>query len=140
MSTEENKALVRETFEEMWNKGNLSAIEKVYSHDYVGHDPALPEPIKGIEGAKQYVTMFRSAFPDAHVTFEDQLAEGDRVVTRYTGTGTHKGDLMGIAPTGKHVSVSGVVIDRISGNKIVEEWILDDNLGMLRQLGVVPAP
>lgn len=93
---------------------------------------------KGPEGFKQYMSMFRTAFPDINLTIEDTVAEGDRVVIRLTGRGTHKGNLMGIAPTGKSISVNATVISHHAGGKQVEVWICIDQLGMLQQLGVVP--
>jgi predicted SnoaL-like aldol condensation-catalyzing enzyme len=82
MSTEENKALARRVLEEMFNKGNLDLADEVFAPDYVDHDPAMPEDIRGPEGFKEYVSIFRTAFPDLHLEIEDQVAEGDKVVTR----------------------------------------------------------
>ena len=134
---EENKASVRLAFEEGWNKGNLTTVDEDVATNYVLHDPFSGE-VKGPEGYKQYVKMYRNAFPDLHFTIEDQIAEGDKVVTRWTCTGTHRGELMGIAPTGKLGTVTGIFIDRIAGGKAVETWAAWDALGMLQQLGVVP--
>jgi steroid delta-isomerase-like uncharacterized protein len=140
MSGEEYKALFRESLEEIWNRGNLSAIEKFYTADYVSHDPSSPEPIKGYEGIRQFVTMYRGAFPDLRITIEDQVCEGDKVVTRWTARGTHMGELMGIAPTGKFMTVTGMDIGRIGKGRITEEWSNYDALGMLQQIGAIPAP
>ena len=137
MSTEENKAIDRRFTEEVWNQGNLAVVDELMSADYDGHDPAMPA---GSEGLKQFVLMYRSAFPDVHLTIEDQIAEGDTVVSRWTARGTHKGELMGIPPTGKQVTVTGMNIERIANGKFVEGWSNYDTLGMLQQLGVVPAP
>jgi predicted ester cyclase len=115
VSTQENKALARRVLEEMFNKGNLNLADEVFAPDYVDHDPAMPEDIRGPEGFKEYVSIFRTAFPDIHLEIEDQVAEGDKVVTRWTGTGTHEGDLMGIAPTGNKVTLPGMEIVRFSG-------------------------
>lgn len=82
--------------------------------------------------------MYRSAYPDTHFTVEDQIAEGDKVVTRWTGRGTHQGELMGVAPTGNEVTVRGIEIDRIVGGRIEETWVNYDTSGMMQQLGVVP--
>ncbi len=140
MSAEENKAIARCVFEEAWNQGNLDPVDEIHSTDFVLHDPSMPEDICGPEGFKQFITMYRIAFPDIHFTIEDQIAEGDKVVTRWTGTGTHRGELMGIAPTGvRGQGVMGITIDQIAGGKIVESWNAWDTLGMLQQLGVVPA-
>jgi predicted SnoaL-like aldol condensation-catalyzing enzyme len=98
MSVEENKALARRVLEEMFNKGNLEVADELLAPDYVDHDPAMPEDVRGPEGFKEYVRAYRSAFSDIHIRIEEQIAEGDKVVTRWTGTGTHDGDLAGIAP------------------------------------------
>ncbi|MBA7640612.1 hypothetical protein ES703_48282 [subsurface metagenome] len=137
MSTEENKENARRAFEEVMNKGNLSLADELIATDYVGHAPGMPD-FKGPEGFRQYMTMMRTAFPDIHLTLEDTVAEGDKVVNRYTGRGTHKGELMGIAPTGKQITIAGMVISRYVGGKQVEAWVSSDMLGMLQQMGVVP--
>lgn len=137
--SEENKALVRR-FVEVFNQGNLSAIDEIIAPNYVRYDPASPDGIRGSEGIKQFVTTYRTAIPDIHITTEEQIAEGDKVVTRWTGHGTHKAALMGIPPTGKQATVTGITITHIANGKIVEEWINWDTLGMLQQLGVVPPP
>jgi steroid delta-isomerase-like uncharacterized protein len=137
MSTEENKALARRVLEEMFNKGNLDVADELLASDYVDHDPAMPEDIRGPEGFKQYVGAYRSAFSDLHVEIEDQIAEGDKVVTRWTGNGTHDGELSGIAPTGNRVTMPGMEIVRISGGKLVEGWEGCDSMNLMRQLGVV---
>lgn len=136
MSTEENKAIVRHIFEGL-NKGNLAGVDELVATNYVYHQPS-GEEIKGPEGLKLMVTMYRTAFPDFHFTIDDMIAEGDKVVCRFTGRGTHKGDLMGIAPTGKQVIITGILISRFAGGKEVEAWEIFDMLGMLQQMGVVP--
>jgi steroid delta-isomerase-like uncharacterized protein len=138
--SEENKSLVRRSFEEVFNQGNLDAIEEIFAPDYVLHDPTSPEEIRGTEGMRQYVSMYRTAFPDLQQTIEDQIAEGEKVATRLTGRGTHQGDLMGIPPTGNRVEAPGIVINRISGGKIAESWANYDAMGMMQQLGVIPQP
>ena len=138
MSTEDNKAVARHSFEEVMNHVNLAVIDEVFSPTYVLHAPA--GPVHGLDGFKQFVLMYRSAFPDAHYTIEEMIAEGDKVVTRWSGTGTHLGELMGIPPTGKRVTVTGISIGRYEGGKLVEEWLNFDALGMLQQLSVIPAP
>ena len=137
MSAEQNKALARRVLEEMFNKGNLDVADELLAPDYVDHDPAMPEDIHGPEGFKQYVGAYRSAFSDLHVQIEDQVAEGDKVVTRWTGTGTHDGELAGIAPTGKRLTLPGMEIVRISGGKLVEGWEGYDSMNMMRQLGAI---
>ena len=137
MSTEENKALARRVLEEMFNKGNLDVADDLLAPDYVDHDPAMPEDIHGPEGFKQYVGAYRSAFPDLHLEIEEQIAEGDLVATRWTGTGTDDGELAGIPPTGKRVTLPGMEIVRISGGKLVEGWEGYDSMNLMRQLGVM---
>jgi steroid delta-isomerase-like uncharacterized protein len=139
MSVEENKAIARRTFEEIWNQGNLAAIDELYDANQVSHGLGMDVP-PGAAGLKQFISLYRTAYPDTHFTIEDQIAEGDKVVTRWSATGTHRGDLMGIAPTGKRVTVTGMTINRIAGGKIVETWNNFDALGQLQQLGVVPMP
>ena len=139
MSAEQNKILVRRVYEEIINKGNLNVADEAFSSDYVYRSPGSPE-LRGPEGFKQLIAMYRNAFPDLHLDVDSLIAEGDTVVSRWTGGGTHKGELMGIPPTGKHVKVTGVVISRFAGGKAVEDWELIDTLGMLQQLGAIPAP
>jgi steroid delta-isomerase-like uncharacterized protein len=139
VSAEENKAVSRRVAEEVFNGGNVDLADELYAPDSVLHDPSLPEDLHGPEGIKRYAAMTLGAFPDIRVTVEDQVAEGDKVVSRWTATGTHTGDLMGIPPTGRRVEISGVTINRFSGGKIAEDWYQSDDLGMMRQLGVVPS-
>ena len=136
-SEQNNKAIVRRAFEEPW-KGNLDVVDELVASDYVGHDPAMPEPLHGPEGVKEFISTYREAFPDARIRVEEQLAEGDLVATRWTGRGAHEGELMGIAPTGRSVSVSGLTISRLEGGKIVEEFQNWDTFGMLQQLDAIP--
>ena len=137
MSTETNKALARRWIEEVWNKGELSLIEELIAPSYVLHDPTRPG-LKGREGIRESITGFRAAFPDLHFTLEDQLAEGDQVVIRYTVRGTHRGPVMGIPATGTHGTLTGIDIYRISHGKIEEAWSNWDTLGMLRQMDILP--
>jgi steroid delta-isomerase-like uncharacterized protein len=138
MSSEQNRAIVRRAFEEPW-KGSLAVVDELVASDYIGHDPANPEPLRGPEGVKEFISTYRAAFPDARITVEQQLAEGDLVATRWSGRGTHEGELMGIEPTGKQVTVSGLTISRLEGGKIVEEFLNWDTFGMMQQLDAVPA-
>jgi len=135
--SEENKAIVRRSYEELWSKGNLDVVDELYAADFVLHDPAQPG-IRGPEGYKQIVITNRTAFPDLNVKVEDQLAEGDKVATRWTTTGTHQGEFAGIPATGKRGGVTGTTIARVVGGKIVEERSNWDTLGLLQQLGVIP--
>ncbi len=138
MSTDNNKAHARRVFEEILTQGNLALIDEVYSADYVGHETS--GPVHGQEELKQYFMIYRTAFPDAHYTVEDQIAEGDRVVTRWSVRGTHQGPLLGIPPTGKPGAVTGIGIARFEGGKIAEVWSEFDALGMFQQIGVIPTP
>lgn len=138
MSAHENKALARRAMEEAFGQGNFAVADEVYAKDFVGH--AAPDEIKGLEGIKRFVSIFRSAFPDLQLTVEDQIAKGDKVVSRWTARGTHEGEFRGVAPTGKQVMITGITVQRIAGSRIVEGWTNWDMLGMLVQLGVVPPP
>jgi steroid delta-isomerase-like uncharacterized protein len=138
MSTEENKAVVRRGIEEVWNQKNVAIVDEIAAPDYVSHNPAMTT--HGLEQYKQLVMMYFTAFPDIHLTIEDEIAEGDKVVTRVTARGTHQGSFMGIPPTGKQAVVTGIVIDRFANGKTVEAWNNLDDLGLLQQLGVIPTP
>ncbi len=141
MSAGENKALVRRAFEEGWNTGNLDLFDETTAQEYVLHDPSVSEEeVRGVEGVKRFASMYLRAFPDLRCTIEDQLAEGDKVATRWTSSATHQGELMGIPPTGNQTGVSGITISRVSEGKLVEDWNIWDTLGLMRQLGVVPEP
>ena len=137
MSAEENKRILRRFFTEVFEQGNLAVVDEIFSTDWVNIDPSLP-PLKGRDGARQLVTMFRTAFPDLKGGLEDMVAEGNRVAGRFSFTGTHKGDLMGIKPTGMHVTLAGTGIFQIEDDKILKNQVNFDALGMLQQIGVVP--
>ena len=137
MSTEDNKALTRRGFDAL-NQRNWAAFYELIAPDFVLHDASTT--IQGLEAYQQFLSMYYTAFPDLHFTVEDLIAEGDRVVARYTASGTQQGALMGIPPTGKQSTVTGILINRVVNDKTVEEWLNFDALGMLQQLGVVPAP
>ena len=139
-SAEENKAVVLRQEEEIFTRGNLDAAEEIYAPGYVGHDPSNPEDVRGPEAAKQAAADYRRAFPDLRVTVEDLIAEGDKVVARLRFRGTHLGDLEGIAPTGRRVDCTGIVVSRMEGGKIAEDWANFDDLGLMRQLGAIPPP
>jgi steroid delta-isomerase-like uncharacterized protein len=136
--TDDAKRIPRQMIEEVYNKGRVDVIDELVAPGYVGHDPALPQAIAGPEGEKEIVAGYRAAFPDLVITIDDQVAEGDRVVTRWTARGTHTGDLWGIAGTGKEVTVTGTSIDRIQNDRLVETWSNWDALGLMQQLGVIP--
>jgi steroid delta-isomerase-like uncharacterized protein len=138
--SEENKAVARRAFEDHFNAGNFDLAEEIFAADYVNHDPSLPDFGTGPEAANQVVRLYRNAFPDARITVEDQVAEGDRVVTRWSARGTHQGELLGVAPTGNQVEITGISISRIEDGKIAEDWINYDALGMMQQIGAIPSP
>jgi steroid delta-isomerase-like uncharacterized protein len=134
MSTEENKAIARRWNEELWSKGNLAAVDELFASDFVWHY-APPGVASDREGYQQYYSEDLSAFADMNCTIEVIVAEEDKVAVRWNWRGIHKGDYMGIAPTGKQVTLTGISILRIAGGKIVEEWTESDNLGFMEQLG-----
>lgn len=138
MSTEDNKNLIRRFYEEVFNKKNVAALDAFYAPDHVDHTlpPGMPT---SPEGTKQGIAMIMTALPDLHVTIEDMIAEGNKVVTRFTTHGTQQGAFGSIPPTGKRVAITTIEITRVADGKIVEDWGLDDRLGMLQQLGLVPA-
>ena len=136
MSTEENKAVVRRWFE-AFNPQNPAGVLEDCAPDFVFHGTGV-WPDMDLAGAKQLTTAFWAAFPDMHVVVEDMIAEGDKVVSRYTIRATHQGEFMGIPPTGKQVSWTGIGIDRIKDGKFVESWMNEDNLGLMQQLGAIP--
>jgi steroid delta-isomerase-like uncharacterized protein len=133
-----NKTILRQFFEELFSRGDLSVADEIVALDYVNHNPAPGEP-PGREGLKGFVVYLRAAFPDIHFTIEEQLGEGDKVVTRWTATGTQQGEFVGIPATGKPVNVTAINIHRVSDGQIQEAWLNWDALGMLQQLGAIPA-
>ena len=140
MSAEETKMIYRRYAEEIWNEGKDELIEELVSPDLEIHYTALPEPIRGREGLRQFIAMFKSALPDLRFDLEELVAEGDKVGVTWTGTGTHKGDLMGIPPTGKQLRLQGMSWARVRDGKLEENRIFSDDLGLMQQLGVIPAP
>ena len=140
MSTEENKALIRRWFEQI-DTGEIGVVEQFIAADYVDHNPPpFPNLPPGREGAKEAFRLALIAFSDFHHTIEDMVAEGDKVVSRVSAYGTHSGEFLGIPPTGKQVTMGGITIHRIADGKIVEHWAHIDALGLLQQLGAIPAP
>ncbi len=141
MAEEENKALLRRAVEEVFSaQGNVEVADEISAPDYIGMNPTDPQDVRGPEGAKELANMYRSAFPDVRLIIEEQVAEGDKVVTRWIAYGTHQGEMMGIAPTGNQVRVEGITISHIQEGKIVQEWELFDTLGLMQQLGAAPTP
>lgn len=139
MSTEDNKALARRFFKEFWDQKNLAAADELMAANHVDHTPGSPPLPPGPEGFKQFGSVYFKAFPDLHLTIEDMVAEGDTVTTRWTTHATHTGELMGIPPTGKSITVTGITITRMAGGKAVETWTNFDMLGLLQQIGAIPA-
>ena len=135
--SEQNKQIARRLLDELWNRADFAVVDDLVPDDYNGHESA---EIHGPEGAKAFVAGLRAAFPDLHLTVEDQLAERDKVVTRWTMRGTHKGLFQGIPATGRRMTITGIALFRISNGKIVEGWANEDVLGMLQQLGAIPTP
>ncbi len=141
MLAEENKAVVRREIEELFTQGgNLDAADELYAPDYVGHAPPF-EDVRGIEGAKQFAATYRGAFPDLQTNVEDEIAEGDKIVTRWTARGTHQGETEDLGPaTGNRMEATGISIYKFADGKIVESWDHFDALGMMQQLGLIPEP
>jgi steroid delta-isomerase-like uncharacterized protein len=137
MSTETNKAIVRRYFDQVLNERQPDLAEEFLAENIELHGSGLAP---GLEVVKQWLTMFTAAFPDGHYTVEDVVAEGYRVVARTTFNGTHKAEMQGIPATGKAVTVPSITIFRLDNGKIAEGWLINDNLGMMQQLGVMPTP
>jgi steroid delta-isomerase-like uncharacterized protein len=135
--SEANKAVAKRFFEEVWSQGNVAVIDELVAENAVNHGNP-PEIPNNREGFKMFAGMYLNAFPDMAMTIDDVIAEGEKVVVRWTAVGKHKGELMGIPATDKDVTVTGISIDRFAGGKIVESWGEFDLAGMLMQMGVAP--
>jgi steroid delta-isomerase-like uncharacterized protein len=138
MSAEENKAIVRRWVDAAWNSGDFTGAPDLYPSDYQLHFAGMDT--HGADGLSGFISAYRAAFPDLHMTIEDLLADGDKVVWRITTTGTHRNEFMGIPPSGKQMRVSGIVISRFAGGQWVEDWVNNDDFGLLQQIGAIPAP
>jgi steroid delta-isomerase-like uncharacterized protein len=138
MSTEDNKAVIRRIIDS-FNQKDAAILDEVCTPDFVSHDPANPQ-VRSREDYKQWITGFFTAFPDLHFSLEDILAEGDRVAYRYTLRATHSGSWRSAAPTGKSITVTGISITRLRDGKSAELWSNTDALGLVQQLGLIPAP
>lgn len=136
--SEENKRLSR-AFTEYFSTGDAALADEVLDRAVVFHGPSGVGDLRGLDAVKGMVAGFRAAFPDERSTVVDQVAEGDKVVSRWRGRGTHRGELEGLAPTGREIEIEGITIERIAAGKIVEVWAAWDELGLMRQLGAVPA-
>jgi steroid delta-isomerase-like uncharacterized protein len=138
MSNEQHKAAVQNLVEKGFNKKDMSAFPAYFSPALTDH--ALPPGLPGgLEGRTMFVSAFMAAFPDIHIHVDDTVAEGDRLVTRWSAHGTHKGELLGIPATGREVSITGIAIDRFENGQSVEHWEIIDQLSLMQQLGVIPA-
>jgi steroid delta-isomerase-like uncharacterized protein len=133
-----NKTLVRRLFDEVWNKGHQQVADELFAQNYNHHDSSTPDLGRGPDSEKKRVTLYRNAFPDIRFTVEDLIAEGESVTARWSCHGTHKGELNGIAPTGKQFTISGISVARFTNGRMVEGYVNWDALGMMQQLGVVP--
>ena len=140
MSAEESNKAIMHRFWAVWEQGDVDLLDELLAPEYINHTLAAPDLPPGPEGVKDVVSMFRSGMPDLRVNIEDMIAEGDRVATRYALEGTHGGDLFGIAPTGRHLSIKSMTVERLSGGKIVEHWRVTDELDMMHQLGAIGQP
>ena len=139
MSVEETKAVALR-YLDAFAAGDLAALDECVAPNYVRHDPGLPFEVRGPEGVKQLVTALRAGLPDFQNTIEDVIAEGDKVLVRLATRAIHRGELLGIPPTGKAVTVTVMDLFRVADRKIAEQWVARDDLGMMQQLGIIPAP
>ena len=140
MAAEENKSTFRRYIEEVSNKGNLNVVDEIFDR-YISHQPDGHTEERGPEDVKRFIGEFRQAFPDFYSIVEEQIAEGDKVVTRWRASGTHQGEFRGVGPTGNRITLTGIGIFRFSKEgKVVESWDNFDQLGMMQQLGAIPQP
>lgn len=138
MSVQENKALARRVFDEVWSQGKLDLADEMLSPEFVGRPGGLGEPFKGLAGAKEFIGRIREGFPDITFTVEEMIAEGDLVATRWTSTGTHDGEFMGVEPTERQATIGGMTFLRFENGRIVEGWTQLDALGLMKTIGAVP--
>ena len=138
--SETNKTLVRRWFEEVWNQGREDTIDELFAANGIGYGLGDTDvPTRGPSEFKVFARNLRGALPDIHMKIEDLMAEGDKVTVRITVEGTHKGSQLGVAPTGRRIRIEGIVVVRIANGQIVEGWNSWDQLGLLRQIGALPA-
>ena len=140
MSVEENKALVIRIAEDVWNQGNLAAIDELMTPGARYHGPHMPNGSGGRDDWRNAIAMYRSGFPDSHVTYDELIVTSVGIVGRWSATGTHTGDLPGMAPSGRKIAISGITIYRMANDRIIEAWEHLDLLGMWQQLGVFKGP
>lgn len=134
---EKNKEVARRFLDELWNRSNFAVVDELLASDYDGHSSTV---IRGPEGAIAFIPRLRAAFPDFEFRVLDQIAEGDKVATRWKLSGTHEGAFQGVPASGKRVEMTGITIFRLANGKVIEGWTNEDVHGMLQQLGAVPAP
>ena len=139
MPAEQNKATIRRAYEELWNERNVDVVDELVNEDFLNH-AAPPDRRRGRQSLKDIVRMFQNAFPDFRYEVADVISDGGKVAVRDVLRGTHQGDFMGIPATGNRVTMEAIHIYRLSGGKLAEHWVARDDLGMMRQLGVFPAP
>jgi hypothetical protein len=140
MAAGAHEALVRRWIDEAWNRGNLAVLDEIIAPGFVRHAPGERREWRGPAGLGQFITLFRTGLPDLRITVDDVVTEGEKVAYRGTGRGTHRGELLGVPPTGRAVAVTYTVIARVAGGQFQEDWLDFDALGLLQQLGAVPAP
>jgi steroid delta-isomerase-like uncharacterized protein len=136
--SEQNEAVVRRLMDDVWGKGNLKLLDEIYTNDHINHDPV--NPVRGLDATRDLVKKYRNAFPDCRLDIDDLFSVGDKVVARWHYSGTHKNELEGIPPTGRHVTGPGITIFLFQGNRIRESYENWDALGLMQQLGVVTLP
>jgi steroid delta-isomerase-like uncharacterized protein len=139
MPAEQNEATIRRAYEELWNERNVDVVDELVNEDFLNH-AAPPDRRRGRQSLKDVVRMFQNAFPDFRYEVADVISDGEKVAVRDVFRGTHQGDFMGIPATGNRVTMEAIHIYRLSGGKLAEHWVARDDLGMMRQLGVFPAP
>ena len=138
-TVEQNKAIIRRMTEVFYNQGHVELAEQFFADTYVHHDPASPQ-VRDRDGLQAGLRAFRSGCPDLKITIDDLVAEGNSVTKRWTYHATHTGDLSGLPPTGRPITMSGLELFRLADGKIVECWLAYDNFSLLQQLGIVPTP
>jgi steroid delta-isomerase-like uncharacterized protein len=134
-----SKAIARRVFEEVFSQGRFDAVDELFAVDYQDHDPVNEQDTYGRDGVREEIAAYRAGIPDLRFTVEDQIAEGDSVVTRWVARGTHDGELLVVAPTGSPIEVHGMTIHRLAGDRIQEGWWNWDVLGLMSQIGAIPA-
>jgi steroid delta-isomerase-like uncharacterized protein len=135
----DSKTLGRRFFEDILSKGDWKLAEQILAADIVMHHPASPVPINGREAVVGMLAGFRAGFPDLHLEVEDVIGEGDKAAVRWRATGTHTAELFGMPATGKAMNVAGISVVKVAGGQIVEDWVAEDTMGMMKQLGVIPS-